>query len=120
MHNPSLWCHNLGLWCIIWDYGIIVQTAFHSRHLRTFSSISRQNDTLGSEENLLAILVHVCYILKHLEDRKAVSVNIYWVAVRRTYVFTSQEVEKICRTLQSHVMLVSLLEVLMKHNRFLL
>ena len=29
-----------------------------------------------------------------------------WVAVRRTYVFTLQEVEKICRTLQSHVMLV--------------
>ena len=29
-----------------------------------------------------------------------------WVAVRRTYVFTFQEVEKICRTLQSHVMLV--------------
>ena len=27
-----------------------------------------------------------------------------WVAVRRTYVFTLQEVEKICRTLQSHVM----------------
>ena len=30
----------------------------------------------------------------------------YWVAVRRTYVFTLQEVEKICRTLQSHVMQV--------------
>ena len=30
----------------------------------------------------------------------------YWVAVRRTYVFTLQEVEKICRTLQSHVILV--------------
>ena len=29
-----------------------------------------------------------------------------WVAVRRTYVFTLQEVEKICRTLQSHVILV--------------
>ena len=28
------------------------------------------------------------------------------VAVRRTYVFTLQQVEKICRTLQSHVMLV--------------
>ena len=27
-----------------------------------------------------------------------------WVAVRRTYVFTLQEVEKICRTLQSNVM----------------
>ena len=31
---------------------------------------------------------------------------IYWVAVSRTYVFTLQEVEKICRTLQSHVVLV--------------
>ena len=31
----------------------------------------------------------------------------YWVAVRRTYVFTLQEVEKICRTLQSHVTLHS-------------
>ena len=30
----------------------------------------------------------------------------YWVPVRRTYVFTLQEVEKICRTLQSHVMQV--------------
>ena len=29
-----------------------------------------------------------------------------WVAVRRTYVFTLQEVEKICLTLQSHVILV--------------
>ena len=32
-------------------------------------------------------------------------VNSYWVAVRQTYVFTLQEVEKICRTLQSHVIL---------------
>ena len=32
--------------------------------------------------------------------------NACWVAVRRTYVFTLQEVKKICRTLQSHVMLV--------------
>ena len=30
-------------------------------------------------------------------------ISVYWVAVRRTYVFTLQEVEKICRTLQSHV-----------------
>ena len=29
----------------------------------------------------------------------------FWVAVRRTYVFTLQEVEKICRTLQSHLTL---------------
>ena len=40
-----------------------------------FTSISRQNQALGGEENLLAIQVNVCYILKHLEDRKALSVN---------------------------------------------
>ena len=49
----------------------------------------------------------------------------YWVAVRRTYVFTLQEVEKICRTLQSHVMFTaqqaigSQLKILMKQNCFL-
>ena len=47
---------------------------FHSfpvfcRHLRRFTSISRQNQTLRGEENLLDIQVSVCYILKHLEDR---------------------------------------------------
>ena len=36
-----------------------------------FTSISRQNQTLRVEENLLDIQVSVCYILKHLEDRKA-------------------------------------------------
>ena len=40
-----------------------------------FTSISRQNQALGGEENPLAIQVNVCYILKHLEDRKALSVN---------------------------------------------
>ena len=35
-----------------------------------FTSISRQNQTLGGEENLLGIQISVCYILKHLEDRK--------------------------------------------------
>ena len=35
MHNPSLWYHNLGLWCIIYDYGIIVQTAFHMHQWAT-------------------------------------------------------------------------------------
>ena len=43
-----------------------------------FTIISRQNKTLGREENLLAIQVSVCYILKHLEDRKARSVHIYY------------------------------------------
>ena len=43
-----------------------------------FKSISRQNQTFGGEENLLAIQVNVCYILKHLEDRKALSVHIYY------------------------------------------
>ena len=32
------------------------------------------------------------------------SASAFWVAVRRTYVFTLQEVEKICWTLRSHVM----------------
>ena len=42
------------------------------------TNISRQNQTLGSKENLFAIEVNVCYILKHLEDRKALSVHIYY------------------------------------------
>ena len=48
-------------------------------HLRMFTSISRQNhQTLGGEKNLLAIQANVCYILKHLEDKKALSVHIYY------------------------------------------
>ena len=43
-----------------------------------FTSILRQNRTLGGEENLFDIQVSVCYILKHLEDRKALSVHIYY------------------------------------------
>ena len=43
-----------------------------------FTSISRQSQTLGAEENMLAIQVDVCYILKHLEDRKALPVHIYY------------------------------------------
>ena len=38
-----------------------------------FNSISMQNQTLGGEENPFTIPVNVCYILKHLEDRKALS-----------------------------------------------
>ena len=46
-------------------------------------------------------------------------VNSYnWVAVRRTYVFTLQEVEKICRILQSHVMLVWTIRNLALFSRF--
>ena len=41
-------------------------------------SISRQNQTLGGEENLLSIQVSVSYILKQLEDRKVLSVHIYY------------------------------------------
>ena len=48
------------------------------RHLRMFTIISRQNKTLGGKENLLDIQVGVCYILKHLEDRKAWSVHIHY------------------------------------------
>ena len=43
-----------------------------------FASILRENQTLGGEENLLATQISVCYILKHLEDRKALSVHIYY------------------------------------------
>ena len=32
--------------------------------------ISKQNQTVGGEENLLDIQISVCYIMKHLEDRK--------------------------------------------------
>ena len=43
-----------------------------------FTSMSRLNhQTLGGED-MLAIQVNVCYILKHLEDRKALSVHIYY------------------------------------------
>ena len=48
------------------------------RHLRMFTSTSRQNRTVGVEKNLLNIQVSVCYILKHVEDRKALSVRIYY------------------------------------------
>ena len=43
-----------------------------------FTSISKQNQAVGGEENMLAIEVNVCYVLKHVEDRKALSVNIYY------------------------------------------
>ena len=43
-----------------------------------FTSVSKQNQALGGEENLLAIQVNVCYILKHVEDRKASTVHIYY------------------------------------------
>ena len=35
-------------------------------------SVSMQNRTVGGEENMLAIHVNVCYILKHLEDKESV------------------------------------------------
>ena len=38
----------------------------------------RLNQTSGGKENTLAIQVNVCYILKHLEDRKVLSVHIYY------------------------------------------
>ena len=41
-----------------------------------FTNISRQNQTLGGEENMLAIQVNVCYNLKYLEDKNALSVHI--------------------------------------------
>ena len=44
-----------------------------------FTSISRQNQTVGGAENLLDIQVSACYILKHLEDRKALPVHNYCI-----------------------------------------
>ena len=60
---------------------VFATSVFHSipvfcKHLLLFTNILRQNQTLGGEENLLAIQVYVCYILKHLEDRKALSVHV--------------------------------------------
>ena len=46
----------------------------------------------------------LCLFYKNYEVTSRTST--YWVAVRRTHVFTLQEVEKICQTLQSHVMLI--------------
>ena len=43
-----------------------------------FPSISRQDQTSGGEEDMFAIQVNVCCILKHLEVRKALSVHIYY------------------------------------------
>ena len=51
--------------------GVIVVHSFpvFYCHQRMFTRISRQNQTLGGEENMFAIQVNVCYILKHLEER---------------------------------------------------
>ena len=38
-----------------------------------FTCISWRNQTVEGEENLLDIQVRLCYILKHLEDRKALT-----------------------------------------------
>ena len=46
-------------------------------HLCIFTSISRQNQTVGGVENLLDIQVSVCYIVKHLENKKASYIRIY-------------------------------------------
>ena len=46
--------------------------SFLSCHHRCiFTSISRQNQTVGGVENPLDIQVSVCYILEHSEDWKA-------------------------------------------------
>ena len=57
--------------------------SFHSfavfyRRLLMSTSISRQNQTLGGDENLLNIQVSVCYIPKHLEDSEALFVHKYY------------------------------------------
>ena len=51
----------------IWTTSIFHSFPVFCRHVRVFTSISRQNQTLGGDENMLAIQVKVCYILKHLE-----------------------------------------------------
>ena len=69
-----------------------------------FTSISRQNQTSRGEENLLVVQVNVCYILKHLEDRKALSVHISytWCDIilifklhRRTQVFKFENLNEV-------------------------
>ena len=47
--------------------------ALFCHNLRMFTSSSRyiKSDSGRCEENLLVIEISLCYILKHLEDRKA-------------------------------------------------
>ena len=61
-------------------------------HLCIFTSVSRQNQPVGGVENLLDIQVSVCYILKHLEDRKASWCDIILIFKlhRRTSFFYTQ------------------------------
>ena len=47
-------------------------------HLCIFTSISRQNQTVGGVGNLFNVQVSVCDILKHLKDRETQSVHIYY------------------------------------------
>ena len=42
---------------------------------------------MGGVENLLDIQVSICYILKHLEDREAWSVNIYYTWCHIIFIF---------------------------------
>ena len=51
--------------------GVVTSMPVFIRHLPMFTSISRQNHTVGTEENLLDIQVSTCYVLKYLEDRQA-------------------------------------------------
>ena len=60
----------------IWSTRIFHSFPVFCRHLRMFTSTSRKNKTLGGEENLLDIEISVCYVLKHLEDKKVWSVHI--------------------------------------------
>ena len=57
---------------------ILLSFPVFCHHLRMFTSLSRQNETLGGEENIFAIHANVCYILKHLEDTKALSAHTYY------------------------------------------
>ena len=50
----------------------------------------RQDQFLEGEENLLVVQVSVCYILKHLKDRKAGSVHIYCACCHINIIFKLQ------------------------------
>ena len=53
------------------DLSLYSSTDFF-RHLSMFTSISKQNQTRGGERKIcFFIQVSLCYILKHLEDKKA-------------------------------------------------
>ena len=64
---------------------------------------------LTHQKRKFSVLSRKRYKRFHFEVHVGVEVlhrKLYWIAVKGTYVFTLQEMEKICRILQSHAMLV--------------